>query len=72
MLANNKEGQALFRATGFIGVSEPEDSEDVEEGDILEDDVVRPSGKQTLLLEELVVPGIFALVKPELTEVGEA
>lgn len=67
MLASNKEGQALFKAIGFIGVSDPEDKEDVDEGDILEDDVVRPRGRQTLLFEDVVVPAGFALVKIEPT-----
>lgn len=44
------EGQAtLFRATGFNGVSEPDDSDDVDEGDILEELVVKPSGIPTPL-----------------------
>lgn len=72
MLASNKDGQALLRATGFIGVSEPEDRDDVEDGDILDDDVVKPNGKHTVLPEEVVNPGRFALVKTELTDVGEA
>lgn len=72
MLANNKEGQALLRATGFIGVSEPEDKDDVEDGDILDEEVVRPSGKFRVLFEDVVVPERFALVKIELTDVGEA
>lgn len=41
---DTKGGQALFNATGLIGVSEPDDNEEVEDGDIL-DDVVNPNGK---------------------------
>lgn len=36
-------GQALFRATGFRGGSEPDETDDVDEGDILAE-VVRPRG----------------------------
>nr|CAH7739797.1 unnamed protein product [Callosobruchus chinensis] len=46
--ANTTTGQALFKATGFIGVSEPDDSDDVEEGDILDEVVVRPRGRPML------------------------
>lgn len=37
------ECQALFKATGLMGASEPEDIEDADDGDIL-DVVVNPSG----------------------------
>lgn len=48
------ESQALFSATGFSGVSEPEDIEDVDDGDILDEFVVKPNGNTggPLALEE--------------------
>lgn len=53
-----------------MGVSEPEDSEDVEDGDILEGLVVRPRGRATVLLELDVAAARPALVNTELMEDG--
>lgn len=36
--------QALFKATGLIGASEPEDIDDADDGDILDVVVVNPNG----------------------------
>lgn len=53
-----------------MGVSEPEDNEDVEDGDILEELVVRPRGRATVLLELDVAAARPALVNTELMEDG--
>lgn len=53
--------QALFRATGFIGVSEPEEIEDVEEGERREVFVVSPNGKPIVFVEVDVVGDKFGL-----------
>lgn len=63
-------GQALFKATGFSGVSEPDDRLDVDEGDILEALVVKPSGRLDELLDVDVAAARLALVSTELRDEG--
>lgn len=53
-----------------MGVSEPEDNDDVDDGDILEELVVRPRGRDTPLFELDVAAANPALVNTELIEDG--
>lgn len=64
----------MFDATGFSGVSEPDDIDEVEDGDNRDELVVKPSGKPTLFtledavaesgLEMIAPPGLIALLFP--------
>lgn len=52
----------MFKATGLTGVSDPDDSEDVDEGDILEEELVKPNGRPIAEAE------LVALVDTKLCE----
>lgn len=62
------ESQALFSATGFSGVSEPEDIDEVDDGDILEEFVVKPNGNTggPLALDEGAALFLFNKLLPVL------
>lgn len=70
--ASAAEGQALFNATGFRGVSDPDDKEDVDDGDIRDVLVVSPSGIPTAPLELDVAATKLALVSTEVRDAGTA
>jgi hypothetical protein len=65
-------GQALFSATGLRGVSEPDDSDDVDDGDSREELVVKPRGSPGPELAMEVAAARLALVSTELREEGIA